>query len=104
MDGGGVGARTGCQAQWEALRCWRSKSAELGDRGWRWRWLGPRGAHLDPGGEVGDLGVGELVLGGHLEVDVLVVDGFDEAACSGVAGDDGGAGFAAFEEAWRESR
>jgi hypothetical protein len=53
---------------------------------------------LDPGFEVADLGGGQGAFGGHLEVAIVVADGFDEAAVVGVAGDDGGAGVTAAEE------
>ncbi len=51
-------------------------------------------AHLDPGLEVGDDGVGELRLGGHAKLVVAVADRPDEQALVGVAGHDRGAGVA----------
>ena len=53
---------------------------------------------MDPGFKVADLGGGEGAFGGHLEVAIVVADGFDETAVVGVAGDDGGAGVTAAEE------
>jgi hypothetical protein len=48
------------------------------------------GAHLDPGDEIGDDGVGEFgFFGGHLEVFFEMLDGADEEAGFWVAGEDG---------------
>ena len=59
------------------------------------------GAHFDPGGEVGDHGVGEFAAafdGGHGGVFVGVMEGGDEETGGGIPGDDGGAGVAATAE------
>ena len=58
------------------------------------------GALGDPFLEVGNDGVGELLFRGHGEVFGDVAEGFDEEAVGGFAGDEGGAGFAAVEEAF----
>ena len=61
--------------------------------------FGPEGAVFDPGGEDGDFRVGHAGCAeGHLHLVVGVGDGLDEEALFGLAGHDGGAGFAAFEE------
>ena len=58
------------------------------------------GAAANPFGEIGDDGVGEFAaFGGHAEVGVVVVDGLDEEAVVGLAGDDGGAAFATGQDA-----
>ena len=57
-------------------------------------------AHADPRFEVGDLRGGKfLVLRRHLESAVAIADGADERAGIRIAGDDGGAGIAALEQA-----
>jgi hypothetical protein len=57
-------------------------------------------AHLHPGDEVCDLGVGKLfTLRGHLQIRVGVTDCFDERTLVGVAGNDHGSAVAAGEEA-----
>src|SRR5207245_4647673 len=56
-------------------------------------------ANLDPGFQVGDLlGRKLFAFGRHLEIFVGVADSFDEQAFIGIAGDDRGAGVAAFQE------
>ena len=62
--------------------------------------FGPEGAVFDPLLEGGDFGFGNFgATEGHLHLVVGVFDGLDEEGVCDVAGDDGGAGFAAFEEA-----
>jgi hypothetical protein len=53
---------------------------------------------LDPCDQVGHLPGGQLLLGGHLQIGVLVADGLDEQAFFGVAGDEGGAGFSTLKK------
>ena len=58
----------------------------------------PRAAHLHPGGQVGDLAVGQLVvLRGHFEVGRLL-DGGDQEALIRVTGNHGRAGVAALQD------
>src|SRR5207237_6695480 len=57
----------------------------------------PRSSVFDPLRQIGDLLPRQLLVRGHLELDVLMVDRFDEQALLGMAGYDGGAGFAAGE-------
>lgn len=62
--------------------------------------FGPEGAVFDPLLEGGDFGFGDFgAAEGHLHLVVGVFDGLDQEGVCDVAGDDGGAGFAAFEEA-----
>src|SRR6266581_1843367 len=58
----------------------------------------PGGAAADPIGKGRDVLGGELGPGGHLRV-AFVADGAYEDAALGIAGDDGGAARAAFEQA-----
>ena len=57
-----------------------------------------RRSHPDPRDQVGDRRFGEALLRGHLQVAVLVADGFDEQAFVGLAGDDGRPGVAALPD------
>ena len=59
--------------------------------------LRPDGAILDPGFDVGDFGIFEAAGGRHFEASVGVVESLDHEAGGGIARDDDGAGFAAFE-------
>ena len=61
--------------------------------------FGPEGAVFDPLLEGGDFGLGDFgAAEGHLHLVVGVFDGLDEEGVCDVSRDDGGAGFAAFEE------
>ena len=74
---------------------------DVGSGGWRGRagdGFGPGGAGLNPGGEVGDFGVGEFgLLVGHGQLGVGVADGGEQEAGFGLTGDDGCAAVAAFD-------
>src|SRR5262249_50962013 len=59
--------------------------------------FGPWGAHLDPGGQIGDDRIGKLPVRRHLEIDVLVPDPLDEPALAGMARNDSGPGLATLE-------
>ncbi len=59
--------------------------------------LRPNGAVLDPGFDVGNFGIFEAAGGRHFEARVVVVQRFDHEAGGGIAGNDDGAGFAAFQ-------
>src|SRR5262245_58538770 len=57
----------------------------------------PRGAHLHPGGEIGDDGIGQFAPGRHAQIDVAVADSLDETALVRLSGDEGGSVVAAGE-------
>ena len=59
LTAGGAGGRSGCQAQWSCLRFWQVEGGLVAD-GRVGAVRAARGAHLDPGGQVGDDGVGQL--------------------------------------------
>jgi hypothetical protein len=58
----------------------------------------PDRAISDPGSQVGDFGVGEFALRRHFEALVCLGDSLQKQAVIGIARNDCGAGFAAFEE------
>ena len=59
--------------------------------------FGPRRSHFDPGGQVGDLRVGQSALGGHAQIGVLIADRLDEQALVRLAGHKSRSPVAAFE-------
>ena len=97
LDGGQCGIGEGLEGP-ELAALFEGEAGLFGVGGLSGGWAGIGGAVLDPGFEVADLGGGEGAFWGHLEVAIVVADGFDEAAAVGVAGDDGGAGVTAAEE------
>ena len=59
--------------------------------------FGPRRSHFDPGRQIGDLGVGQLALGRHAQIGVLIADRLDEQALVRLAGHKSRSPVAAFE-------
>ena len=98
LTAGGLGSWSGCRDQKlrrsGAMTYLPSPLRGVGDGGCR-----PDGAGFDPGDDIFDFVVFEFAALRHLQGGSGLLDGADEQALFGVAGDDGGAGLAAFEHA-----